>query len=156
MASPIATIRSADRDGRAVSKAVTKAVRACRPSCRSHQQRAPPRRWSSREDVAVQGIEGAAALLGGRSLRQRRRGAEHFAQARSSRTFLRLLRRPADFLLQVLGVLVAVFQLLRYLRRNPAFRGVVLDIFDHLDFSLAEIPNQLPALGRSGMPAACC
>ena len=67
---------------------------------------------------------------------------------------LRLLRRRADFLLQVLGVLVAALQLLRYLRRNPALRGVGLDIFDHLDFSLAEIPDQLAGLVRGGMPVA--
>src|SRR5256885_5824633 len=138
-----------------LSKAATRAVRACRPSCRSRQQRALPRRRSSREDVAVQGIEGAAALLGGRSLRQRRRGAEHFAQARSRRTpLLRLLRRRANFLLQILGVLVAGFQLIRYLRGNPALRGVGLDIFDHLALGLAEIPDQLAGLVRGGTPVA--
>ncbi len=79
---------------------------------------------------------------------------QHFAQAQSSRSFLLLLRHRADFLLQVLGVLVAVFQLIRYLRRNPAFRRVGLDIFDHLDFSLAEIPDQLAGLVRRGMPVA--
>src|SRR5450432_541902 len=73
---------------------------------------------SSRKDVAVQGVEGAAALLGRGGLRKRCRGAQHFAQTRAGgSSLLLLLRHVADLLQHVLGVLVAALQLIRNLRR---------------------------------------
>src|ERR1700730_13583556 len=93
-----------------------------------------PRLRSSREDVAVQGVEGAAALLRGVGLRKRRRRTQHFAQAWASRSsLLLLLRHRASFLLHGLGILVTGFQLVRYLRRNSTFGCVGFDVFDHLD-----------------------
>src|SRR6185436_2148617 len=73
---------------------------------------------SSRENVTVQRIERAAALLRGLRLRERRRRAEDFAQARPGRASrLHLCRHPADLLLHFLGVLVAVAELVGDLRR---------------------------------------
>ena len=101
-ASAAARIRSAGRDGRAADRAATRTARAYRPSCRSRRQRGPSRRSSgarsSRENVAVQRIEGAAALLRGVASERRRR-AQHFAEARAGRpALLRLLRHGADLL----------------------------------------------------------
>src|SRR5947209_4138818 len=76
-------------------------------------------RGSSREDVAVQGIEGAATLLLDGHFRKRRRRTQHLAEARTSRTFLLLLlRHLTDLFLHHLGVLVAGLQLIRDLRRD--------------------------------------
>src|SRR5260370_20453377 len=130
------------------------AVRGCRPSWRWHQERAPPGGPSSRENVAVQRIEGAAALLRSGRLRKRRRRAKYFAQARASRSFLLLLRHRADLFLHILGILVAILQRVRCLRRISALRGVGFDIFDHLDFGLAEIADHLAGFIRGGMPFA--
>ena len=70
-ASTAARIRSAGRNGRDADKAATRTARAYRPSCRWRRQRGPCASligaWSSRENVAVQRIEGAAALLRGLS-----------------------------------------------------------------------------------------
>src|ERR1700692_271818 len=111
---------------------------------------------SSRKHVAVQGVErAAAAFLRGCRLRQRGRRTQYFAQARTRRTFLLLLllqRHRADFLLHALGVLVTGFQLVRYLRWNPAPRGVGFDIFDHFDFGLTEVSDQLAGFFRGGVP----
>src|SRR5258708_39163257 len=110
---------------------------------------------SSREDVAVQRIERAAALLGDSRLRKCRRRSQHLAQAWASRpSLLLLLRHVADLCLHFLGVLVAVFQLVGYLRWNSALRCVGFDVFDHLDFGLAKISDQLAGFIRGCMPVA--
>src|SRR5689334_10381980 len=110
---------------------------------------------SSLENVAVQRIEGAATLLDGLRLRQRRRGAEHFAETRTGRSArLRLLRDVTDLRLHLLGVLVAVLELVGDLRRNSAFGRVGLDIGDHLQFGLAEISDQLASLVRRRLAVA--
>src|SRR3984957_7479486 len=118
------------------------------------EPRSDRRRRSSLEGVAAQRIEGTA-LLGGGSLRKRRRRTQHIAQTRSCGSLLlHLLRHPADLLLHGLGVLVALLQLIGDLRWNPAFLGMTLDVFDHLEFGLAEISDQLASLVRTGMPIA--
>src|SRR3981189_23880 len=110
---------------------------------------------SSREHVAVQGIERAAALLGDSRLRKCRRRAQHLTQAWACRpSLLLLLRHGADLRLHFLGILVAVFQLVGYLRRNSALRCVGFDITDHLDFGLAETSDQLAGFIRGRMPVA--
>src|SRR6202047_2620235 len=118
------------------------------------EPRSDRRRRSSLEGVAAQRIEGTA-FLGGGSLRKRRCRTQHIAQARSCGSLLlHLLRHPTDLLLHGLGVLVALLQLIRDLRWNPAFLGMTLDVFDHLEFGLAEISDQLASLVRTGMPIA--
>src|SRR5947209_5034985 len=94
---------------------------------------------SSGEDVAVQGIERAAALFGHRRFGKRRRRTQHFAEARARRSsLLGLLCRRTHLFLHFLGVLVAAFELVGDLRRNPAFCGIGFDISDHLDLGVAE------------------
>jgi len=58
---------------------------------------------------------------------------------------LLLLRHGADLRLHFLGILVAVFSAVGYLRRNSALRCVGFDITDHLDFGLAETSDHLQA-----------
>jgi hypothetical protein len=58
---------------------------------------------------------------------------------------LRLLRQRADLLLQGLGGLMPGLELVADLRWNPAYRRVGFDIFDHLDFGLAEFSISLQA-----------
>src|SRR5215510_9619608 len=94
----------------------------CRPSFRSHPQRARSHRsWLSLslQNVAVQGVEGAATLLRGGDLGSRIRRAENFAEAwAGGPAGLHLLSHVADFRLHGLGVLVAGLQLIGDLRRN--------------------------------------
>src|SRR6267154_3028189 len=110
---------------------------------------------SSREDVAVQRVERATALLRDSRLRKCCRRSQHLAQAWASRpSLLLLLRHVADLRLHFLGILVAAFQLVGYLRRNSALRCVGFDITDHLDFGLTEISDQLAGFIRRRMPFA--
>src|SRR6185437_13615208 len=112
-------------------------------------------RHSSRQDVAVQRVEGAAALAGGSGLRSQGRRAQHIAQGRAGRAaLLHLLSDAADLLQQAFGILVASLQLVRDLPWNSTLGGVVLDIFDHLDLGRAVIADDLAGLLRRGMPVA--
>ena len=61
---------------------------------------------------------------------------------------LHLLRNIADLRRHGLGVLVAVLHLGADVRRDSAFGGVGLDVFDHLGLGLAEIADQLAGLVR--------
>src|SRR4051794_41617401 len=98
---------------------------------------------SSGQRVSVQRIERAATLLRGRRVRKRRRRTQHFAQARAGRSFLlSLLRRRADLFLHLLGVLVAVLQLVRYRRWNPPFFGLCFVVFFSFFFCLSRNPRQ--------------
>src|ERR1700746_1188127 len=93
--------RGADRDG-------TIAARAYRPSFRSHPRRAT----SARQHVAIQRIEGAAALFRRIGPRQRGRRAQDIAERGTGGPALRLLlRHAADLLLERFCALVAVLQL---------------------------------------------
>ena len=129
-ASATARNRSDGRDGRAADKAATTTARGYRPSCRSHRQHGPPRRSSrrrsSREHVAVQRIEGAAALLGRGGLRQRRRRAQHLAQARAGRASASAPAAPTSqtFFCIASVFLWPAFSCFGDLRRDPALRGV--------------------------------
>ncbi len=67
---------------------------------------------------------------------------------------LRLLRHRADFLQHRVGVLVTGLELVADLRRNSAFGRIGFDVFDHLDFGLAEISDQLAGLVRRRMAVA--
>src|SRR5579863_3524751 len=113
-------------------------------------------RRSSRQHVAVQRVEGAAAaLFRGRSLRESRRRTQNVAQAGARGSLLlHLLGDGTDLLLHPIGVLVSSLELFQYLRWNPATRRVGFDVFDHLDFDLGEVFDQLAGLSRGRMPIA--
>ena len=68
---------------------------------------------------------------------------------RSSRSSaLHSLRHRANLLLHGFGVIVASPKLVGDLRRNSAFGRVGVDVFDHFDFGLTEIPDQLAGFAR--------
>src|SRR5262249_2710633 len=97
-----------------------------------------------------------AALLGDVGLRSRRL-AEDLAQRWAGRArllHLHLLGYLTDLGRHVLGVLVTGLQLLRDLRRNSAFGGMSLDVFDHLGLGLAVVADQLAGLVGRGMAVA--
>src|SRR5882724_2665986 len=148
-------IRSCDPDERAADMAATRTARGYRPSCRWRRQRGPWRR-SSRQHVAVQGVEGAAALLGALRFRGRHRAERLGKAGRGGRLLLlHLLRHAANLLLQRFGVLVAGLELVADLRRDSALLRIGLDIIDHLDFGRAETGDQLAGLLRRRLAVGC-
>src|SRR6201985_3713977 len=110
---------------------------------------APPFTISPLENVAVQRVEGAAALLRRRRLGHGVRRAKHVAQRRAGRPRrLHLLGGVANLLQQILGALVPGLELVGDLRRDPALFGVLLDIVDHLDFGRRVIVDYLAGFIR--------
>src|SRR5581483_7805891 len=110
---------------------------------------AAPLTISPLENVAVQRVEGAAALLRRRRLGHGVRRAQHVAQRRTGRPRrLHLLGGVANLLQQILGALVPGLELVGDLRRDPALFGVLLDIVDHLDFGRRVIADHLAGFIR--------
>ena len=152
-ASATATIRSDGRNGRAADRAATRAAHAYRPSCRSHRQRGPPRRSSGRghrvRTLPFSVSKVLPPFFAVVRLGQRRRRAQDFAQARAG--------GPARCCLcaipQTFFCMFSVF-LWPFLSWSPIcggiphFGGVGIDVFDHLEFGLAEIADQLAGLVR--------
>src|SRR5262249_53552386 len=135
---------------KAANKAATRTERGYRPSCRWNRQRG--RRRSSRQHVAVQRVEGATALAGRLRFRRLYRAERLGKAGRGGCLLLRhLLRHAADLLAHLLGVLVPGFELVADLRRDSALLRVRLDVLDHLDFSGAEIGDQLAGLIRRSL-----
>src|SRR5262249_34008274 len=154
-ASEAATSRSDDRSGTAANRAAPIAGRSYPPSCRWNRQRGRSCR-SSGENVAVERIEGAAALLGDVGFRSRRL-AEKLAQRRAGGPgllHLHLLGDLADLGRHGLGVLVTSLQLIGDLRRNSTLGGMALDIADHLLLGLAVVADQLAGFVRRGVAVA--
>jgi hypothetical protein len=77
---------------------------------------------------------------------------QHFVQVRTG--WRAPLRHGADLLPDLPSVLVAVPELVGDLRRNSAPLRIGLDVFDHLDFGLAETFDQLAGFNRRRMPFA--
>src|SRR5215472_8724591 len=115
----------------------------------------PGHQSSARERVAVQRVEGTAALLCSGDFGNRSRRAKHVAQGRTAASAcFHLLGHVANLLEHGLGVLVACLQLVRDLRGDSALGRVGFDKFHHLEFGLAVIADELAGLLRRRMPIA--
>src|SRR5262249_6073778 len=141
MATTTAMTRSGDRDARDANTVASTPARGCRPSFRLNQRRVRRRRRSSRQDVAVQRVEGPTPARS-RALRHHRACTQGIAQARPGRA--RSLRGGIAHLLansRSLGV--PLLGLLDGVGRDTTGPGVLLEALDELGLRSQEVPEQL-------------
>src|SRR6266700_2539839 len=133
--------RSADRGGRGADRDVSTPARGCRPSFRLNRRRVRRQRPSSRQDVAVQRVEGPAPTRPG-AFRHHWARTQSIAQARP-RLAWPLRGGIAHLLANCRSLGVPIPGLLDGVGRNATGPAVVLEALDELALRAQEIFKQL-------------